>query len=174
MIGTPEERFWAKVEKTETCWLWTASRSTGSYGRFTNGGHVYAHRFVYELLIGPIPDGLTLDHLCRVRHCVNPAHLEPVTIRENILRGETRAAANVAKTHCLRGHLLAGANLTKAKGRRSCRTCMNAHGRAQYTREDRAHRNAVWRAWWRRRRETLAARAAGAAFFDLLDGGPYA
>ena len=79
-------RFWAKVDKTETCWLWTGGQSAG-YGRFGFKGrpNLGAHRFAYELLVGPIPPGLDLDHLCRVRNCVNPDHLEPVTRRENLL-----------------------------------------------------------------------------------------
>ena len=80
--ATPEERFWAKVDKTDDCWLWTANRTNAGYGHFwLDRRMVLAHRFAYELLIGPIPDGLTLDHLCRVRACVNPAHLEAVTNR---------------------------------------------------------------------------------------------
>lgn len=100
---TPEERFWAKVNKTETCWLWTAV-IVGGYGKFWLDRHVGAHRFCYELLVGPVPDGLVLDHLCRVRHCVNPDHLEPVTHRENVSRGVGPTAINSQKTHCKRGH----------------------------------------------------------------------
>lgn len=84
-----EARFWAKVDKTETCWLWTAAiRRRSGYGVFSHQARtMLAHRFAYELLVGPIPDGLVIDHLCRVRHCVNPDHLEPVTQRENLRRG---------------------------------------------------------------------------------------
>lgn len=78
--------FWAKVEKTSTCWLWTAGRTTGGYGQCYSPAKGYAHRTAYELLVGAIPYGMTLDHLCRVRHCVNPAHLEPVTSAENTRR----------------------------------------------------------------------------------------
>jgi hypothetical protein len=89
-------RFWAKVEKTDGCWFWRARIIATGYGSFSlDGRKVMAHRFAYELLVGPIPEDLELDHLCRVRHCVNPAHLEPVTHRENILRG-MRAAAQQA------------------------------------------------------------------------------
>lgn len=81
------ERFWAKVHKTDSCWLWTASLTFG-YGSFWDGkGQVRAHRFAYELLVDPIPEGLQLDHLCRIRHCVNPDHLEAVTNAENVQRG---------------------------------------------------------------------------------------
>ena len=82
-----EERFWSHVDITEDCWLWTASTNFG-YGQFYAHKRNYRpHRYAYELLVGEVPDGLVLDHLCRVRHCVNPAHLEPVTHRTNINRG---------------------------------------------------------------------------------------
>lgn len=83
-------RFWDKVDKDghDGCWLWTDATSWNGYGRFYTGSRVMsAHRLSYELAVGPIPDGLQIDHLCRVRACVNPAHLEPVTLAENIRRG---------------------------------------------------------------------------------------
>lgn len=96
MDRTPEQRFWAFVEKTETCWLWTGGTNEGYGVLWLNGKNVKAHRFAYELLVGPIPDGLVLDHVvargCQWRHCVNPAHLEPVTERVNILRGSSPLA----------------------------------------------------------------------------------
>lgn len=81
-------RFWSKVDKRPGgCWLWTGTMLRSGYGQFRLGlGHVRAHRFAYELLVGPIPEGLTLDHLCRVTACVNPLHLEPVTLSENVKR----------------------------------------------------------------------------------------
>lgn len=84
---TPEDRFWPRVQKTDTCWIWTGSSATG-YGVFkgNNKRQGPAHRFAYELLVGPIPEGLQLDHLCRVTLCVNPQHLEPVTPGENCRR----------------------------------------------------------------------------------------
>jgi hypothetical protein len=85
MRGTPEERFWAKVEKTETCWNWTASINTHGYGMFNLGTKIRgAHRFSYELLVGSIPEGMLIDHKCHNRHCVNPEHLRLVTMKQNL------------------------------------------------------------------------------------------
>lgn len=134
---TPEDRFWAKVDKngpdgfhSQTgenlgpCWLWTAGRSDG-YGVLRVGGRsVKAHRFAYKLLVGPIPSGLQPDHLCRVRLCVRPDHLEPVTSRENTLRGESFAARRAARTHCVQGHAYSPENTyVRRKGGRHCRAC---------------------------------------------------
>lgn len=122
------ERFWAKVEKTETCWLWIAGRQADGYGSITVGGSgKLAHRVAYELVVGPIAKDLTLDHLCRVRHCVNPAHLEPVTNRVNILRGVSPTAQCAQQTSCKRGHPFTEAN-TRIKATpygvaRVCRSC---------------------------------------------------
>ena len=125
---SPEIRFWPKVvEQADGCWLWAASKNLDGYGRFLlNGKIVLAHRYAYELLVGPIPDGLQLDHLCRVRHCVYPPHLEPVTSRENILRGEGITAKESRKTHCAHGHAFDEANTYHRPSRpqgRYCRTC---------------------------------------------------
>lgn len=130
------ERFWAKVDKDGPvpehrpnlgpCWLWTAATLWG-YGIFTIAKHqpAKAHRVAYELEIGPVPDGLTLDHLCRVRRCVRPSHLEPTTMRENTLRGVGITASNARKTHCKRGHPFNAANTyVNPRGQRSCRPCM--------------------------------------------------
>lgn len=118
------ERFWSKVDKTATCWLWTAGKNSGGYGvTYASGRAMVAHRWAYESEVGPIPAGLQLDHLCRVRHCVNPAHLEPVTIRENVLRGVGLSAHNARKTHCPRGHEY---DRQYRDGVRRCRKCANA------------------------------------------------
>ena len=129
------ERFWSKVDKNgpNGCWLWTASTLGGGYGQFRQRAvqvSPYAHRVAYELLIGPIPEGLELDHLCRVRHCVNPTHLEAVTHQENMVRGagvSGRLYAGVypssRKTHCPRGHEYDEANTRRYNGRRHCRAC---------------------------------------------------
>jgi hypothetical protein len=117
------KRFWDNVAKTETCWLWLGARG-GHYGSYySDGKSVLAHRFAYEALVGPIPDGLQIDHLCRVRLCVNPAHLEPVTQRENILRGTGPTAVNARKTHCPKGHQYDEGNTRWYKNKRWCRAC---------------------------------------------------
>lgn len=130
-----EERFWAKVNKTDTCWLWTASLDTRGYGQFgiRHGKLVRAHRYAYESLAGPHDAGLELDHLCRVRRCVNPDHLEPVTHRTNVLRGVAPVAKRARQTHCRRGHPLTGSNLyIKPNGTRQCRRCHADRERQRY------------------------------------------
>jgi HNH endonuclease len=106
------------------CWIWTGA-AAGPYGVVMLKGRIQkAHRAVYEHLIGPIPKGLTLDHLCRVTLCVNPRHMEPVTGRVNTLRGDNPAATNAHKTQCKRGHPFTPANTyIQPSGGRSCRTC---------------------------------------------------
>jgi hypothetical protein len=128
---TAADRFEAKVEKTATCWLWTGAKNNRGYGQFLGDTDrlVLAHRFSYELAIGPIPQGLTLDHLCRTPLCVNPAHLEAVTLRVNILRSESTSALNARKTHCPKGHPYAGDNLVVWGKTRRCRTCSRERDR---------------------------------------------
>lgn len=82
-----KERFWSKVEKTETCWNWTGCVLKSGHGQtWFNGKQIYAHRYFYELLVGKIPEGLVIDHLCENKRCVNPEHLEPVSDSENLIR----------------------------------------------------------------------------------------
>jgi hypothetical protein len=135
------------------CWLWTGALSDG-YGRCHHEGRLHrAHRLTFELLAGPIPQGDVLDHLCRVRHCVNPAHLEAVTIGENVLRGTGPVAVHARQTHCRHGHLLSGDNLivwATADGRRHrrCRSCRSATARRSRERpEIRARQLAYWKAY---------------------------
>ena len=129
-------RFWAKVDKTEDCWNWTASTHRDGYGRLAKPGHnagmVFTHRYAYELLVGPIPEGLELDHLCRNRACVNPDHMEPVTHAVNVLRGISPQAENARKTACHQGHPFSGTNLyVYPGGGRHCRACRKARDRAR-------------------------------------------
>lgn len=131
---TLEERFFYYVQKTTCgCWLWIGSGNQYGYGQLSvggrNGKRRPAHRLSYELFVGPIPNGLTLDHLCGIPGCVNPEHLEPVTHRENVLRGNTFAAAKVAQTHCIHGHELTEANLYRRKDRPNSRECLTCHKR---------------------------------------------
>lgn len=121
------ERFMRHVspEPNSGCWLWTSTCTRGGYGRFTVArGHLaLAHRFAFEHFKGVIPNGLHLDHKCRVRSCCNPDHLEPVTPRENLLRGEGFAAKNARKTHCVHGHEYTPENTLAVPGGRTCRKC---------------------------------------------------
>ena len=127
-----------RIEESEIgCWLWTGTINNEGYGAATSKdaetGRVThtAHRIAYELLNSPIPAGKELDHLCRVRRCVNPTHLEPVTHRENMMRSPIAASAkNALKTHCPSGHLYSPENTYIRKGKgftmRMCRTCMKS------------------------------------------------
>lgn len=134
--GTEMLRFWGKVDKAGACWEWTGTKSPNGYGTFKirNTDPLYAHRISYEAIVGPIPDGLHIDHLCRNRGCVNPAHMEPVTSKVNNLRGESIAAKNARKTHCHRGHEFTPENTWLRVGKRGpcreCRTCARAAKRA--------------------------------------------
>lgn len=116
------------VVDSSGCWLWTRSKTKLGYAQFFYAGKMSkGHRYAYSFFKGPIPKDKVLDHLCRVRHCVNPDHLELVTNRENVLRGISSAATNAKKTHCKRGHELSGSNVflcKKGGGRwRECKKC---------------------------------------------------
>lgn len=123
------QRFWAKVDKNgpvpeyaphlDNCWLWIGWRRKG-YGRFLDSRkHVSAHRWAYTQEHGAIPDGLECDHLCRVRHCVRPSHIELVTRLENVRRG----MGNGSEAHCPAGHPYDEANTRIYRGSRKCRLC---------------------------------------------------
>lgn len=120
-----KDRFWANVHKTEGCWVWVGYMGQYGYGRFyVNRTRVPAQRFAYELLVGPIPEGLMLDHLCRNRACVNPKHLEPVSGRDNTLRGTGLTAQNAKKAHCPAGHPYDLFNTSHDRaGSRKCKEC---------------------------------------------------
>lgn len=146
-IKSNEERFWSKVNKNGPlpkgnilklgpCWQWIAGCGNHGYGQINtlvNGKRVIrtAHSFSYELATGlsapSFESGLTIDHVCRNRRCVNPKHFEIITRGANVLRGESLMAQNARKTHCIRGHKLSGSNVYyRPKGTRECRTCMQA------------------------------------------------
>lgn len=124
---TVGERFWAKVDASAglgACWEWLAYRGRDGYGQFGVGRVVKrAHRVAFELARGPVPDGLTLDHLCRNRGCVNPVHLEPVTAGENVLRGISPAATHARAEQCPQGHQYDAGNTYTYRGWRRCRRC---------------------------------------------------
>lgn len=148
---TPIERFVQKYVVSNTqfyngtpCWIWKASISPKGYGRIQvrlSAGKftaLAAHRFSYEHHVGPIPVGLELDHLCRNRACVNPAHLEAVTHKVNILRGFSPSAICARKTHCKCGHPLVEGNLYNSNGGRGCLACKR-----------------IWTNQWRVKRKAL-------------------
>lgn len=129
------ERFWSKVEKTDSCWIWHGAISSNGYGNFKSAKYsksnripLSTHRFAYKLVKGAIKEGLTLDHLCRNHACVNPEHLEPVTIGENNRRGNGFTGKNYRKTHCKRGHPFDNKNVYLFKGHRYCRECRRLYG----------------------------------------------
>lgn len=132
-VPSLEEAFWKRVERRDEneCWPWQGALTSGGYGQMGHGRRgedkkYVAHRLAYELLVGPIPDGLVIDHLCRNRACVNPTHMEPVTSGENVLRGVGWGGTHSRKAHCPLGHPLEGDNLSQYHlwmGQRKCLTC---------------------------------------------------
>ena len=138
---TPEQRFWGKVDAPDDpdkCWLWSAATNGVGYGRLYIGPKkwVLAHRFAYEILVGPIPEGMTLDHVkargCTNTLCVNPAHLEPVSLKTNILRGISMCALHARKNHCPQGHPYNEENTQIYNGTRYCRTCIREHNKVDH------------------------------------------
>ena len=156
--------FWAKVSKTETCWLWGGTLDKDGYGVYSHwrGGDwrtgkmdkARTHMAAYVMAHGPIPEGLTIDHLCRVRACCNPAHLEAVTVRQNTMRGGGPTAVNAAKDTCEFGHPF------RERGYRAgrfCPTCAKAaHDRYKASKRDEI--NERRRANWLLNRDELNAK----------------
>jgi hypothetical protein len=125
-------RFLDKVapDPDSGCWLWTGQIGNNGYARFRYKGGQLGHRYAYEAAVGPVPEGLELDHLCRVRSCVNPEHLEAVTHRENCIRGLRGSLT----THCPHGHEYTPENTThNSKGGRVCRACKKEEARRRNT-----------------------------------------
>jgi len=149
------QRLFAKIRFTDACWYWEGTRSTKGYGRiFVMRKPIQAHRAIYELLVGPIPEGLTLDHLCRNRLCVKPEHLEPVTNRENIRRGIGPSAQAARATHCRKGHAYSEENTRRHRdGSRVCKQCdRDYQARKASTPEGKAAKSARFKSWWHERR----------------------
>lgn len=121
------------IDPSTGCLLWQGSPDTDGYGRISVDGKLQSvHRLMFEIFVGPIPPGVEPDHLCRIRHCAAPAHLELVTHKENMLRGEGVGSANAAKTHCDSGHEFTPENTYNAPGgRRECRTCNRERARTR-------------------------------------------
>ena len=127
-------------EPMSGCWIWLGGLGKAGYGMAWDGRRmVGAHRLVYVLLVGQVPDGTELDHLCRNPSCVNPAHLEPVTHHENMMRGKNLGPVNAAKTHCPQGHHYSQANTYfTTKGHRACRECGREYTRRYLERKAQA------------------------------------
>jgi len=141
LIGTPLERIIPRLVvedrgHSSRCWIATYTTDRGGYVALRYAGRMQKlHRLTYEALVGPIPSGFQIDHLCRQRACCNPAHLDPVTPRANTLRGFGVTSANARKTHCVHGHPYTPENTSmRPDGSRKCITCRRYHRMAHYYR----------------------------------------
>lgn len=151
------------------CWIWEGAVNRWGYGQTTVGNGTkrgrtcVVHRESYERLVGAIPEGLQVDHLCRNRRCYNPKHLEPVSIAENVLRGEGPGAKNRRKTHCYKGHEFTPENtmIVSTTGERRCRMCDHEKQRAKYWKDPEAARARV-REYWHSGRRVVKVRPKSA------------
>lgn len=129
-------RFFAKVNKTYTCWLWIGSKGSRGYGQMWNGKRVVAaHRLAYEWFVGPIPAGLTIDHICQNPPCVRPEHLQAITMIDNILLG-----SKAQNTHCPKGHPFSEENTFYINLSRSCRICKRKSDNRQWVKHGTQYR----------------------------------
>lgn len=138
MASSIKERLISLINKNLDCWEWSGSISNQGYGRLTVGSRTdktrrtrSAHRVSYETFVGKIPKGLVIDHLCKNRKCINPSHLEPVTIQENIKRGDSGKFES-SKTHCPKGHEYSEDNIYKYGNSRNCKICMKTRSIKNY------------------------------------------
>lgn len=139
-FGDPRlpQRFWDKVEKRagsleSECWIWIRCKNSGGYGSFSWRGRTRsAHVVSYDVLVGDISEGFERDHLCRDHACVNPGHLEAVTHRVNMLRGENPPAEQAKRVKCVQGHEFTPENTYHRGNRRVCRECGRAANRKSY------------------------------------------
>lgn len=130
-ISPLTQRFWSKVDRApDGCWIWTGGQLHHGYGSAWHEGRFWqAHRLSYTVHVGPIGDDVVIDHLCRNTSCVRPDHLEPVTQRTNVLRGDSPSAVNARKQACNEGHLFSEHGHTNKRGHRVCRPCTQARQR---------------------------------------------
>lgn len=129
IVGDPEKRFWSKVIKTDTCWLWgPGPKDSHGYGQFSIGRKkVYPHRFSFELLVAPIAPGLEIDHICRNKICVNPDHLRATTREINLTNREDYQIKSDGIRRCYQGHEIVGDNdYERPNNRHECRKCIRA------------------------------------------------
>lgn len=139
--------FWSRVRIIHGCWEWTGGRKQSGYGNYWNGGHMVAHRYAYEDWYGQIPEGLTIDHLCRNRSCVRPDHLEAVSMRENTRRGIAPSILADREGRCFRGHT----DIYETSHGTRCRTCRRENSRSRYH-GNLEYNRAYQREWKRRKR----------------------
>lgn len=149
-----EERFWQMVEKTENCWNWKGSVGNNYGMYYVNGKSKRAHRIAFELLASKIPDGLTLDHLCKNTLCVNPKHLEPVTLSENSRRENVWKRENVIRTRCEKGHPWKPENIRKTwLGYNECNICKKDYNRKYHVKN--IEKILVYSKLWKRRKRAM-------------------